>query len=114
MLKTVAQPDTLLGCDFGNPPSPPPSHLPQNSHAFCESVGPLTQMCIKLRLLNRVCTMQESELLHELDVLHEEPRAALSSASSSSSSGVRSAPARAYKHRLNLVVTLCWHQAVAA
>ncbi len=39
--------------------------------------------------------MQESELLHELDVLHKEPRAALSSASSSSS-GVKSAPARAY------------------
>ena len=46
--------------------------------------------------------MQESELLHELDVLHKEPCAALSSASSSSS-GVRSAPARAYKHQLNLV-----------
>ena len=61
-------------------------------------------MCIKLRLLNRVCTMQESELLHELDVLHKEPRAALSSASSSSSV-VRSEPARAYKHQLNLVAT---------
>jgi len=48
--------------------------------------------------------VQESELLHELDVLHEEPRAALSSASSSSS-GVRLAPTRAYKHQLNLVKT---------
>jgi hypothetical protein len=53
--------------------------------------------------------MQESQLLHDLDVLHEEPRAALSSASSSSS-GVRSAPTRAYKHQLNLVRILYWHQ----
>lgn len=89
---------------LGTPPPPPSSHPPQNSHALCESVSPLTQMCIKLRLLNRFCTMQESELLHELDVLHKEPCAALSSASSSSS-GVRSAFARAYKHQLKLVKT---------
>ncbi len=51
VLKTVSQPDRFLGYDVGTPLSP--SHPPQNSHAFCEPVGPLAQMCTKLRLLSR-------------------------------------------------------------